>query len=148
MNPQPSYLGTLIPGCLSGTLSPWMRSSTLLQAVETCSLWKAGGKEGYPLVLTAESLLIFMHDRSSELRDCFCWSALSDLFFQQKHQEEATLRLGKGKKHPVDIVNGTENSPTNSVSLFAVMLCIDFSSSFLGHLHASKPKPHHSSNFD
>lgn len=60
------------------------------------------------------------------------------------------LGLGKGekKKHPVDIVNGIGNSPTNSVSLFAVMFCIDFSSSFLGHLHTSKPKPPHSSHFD
>lgn len=54
-----------------------------------------------------------MHNSSSDLRDHFCWSALSDLFFRQEHQEEATLGLGKGKKHPADIVNGTENSPTN-----------------------------------
>lgn len=58
---------------------------------------------------------------------------------------------GQGKKkktHPVDILNGTENSPTISLSLFPAMPCIDFSSSFLGHLHTSKPKPHHSSHCD
>lgn len=55
---------------------------------------------------------------------------------------------GQGKKkHPVDILNGTENSPTISVSLCPAMPCIDFSSSFLGHLQTSKPKPHHSSHF-
>lgn len=73
--------------------------------------------------------------------------APSDLFFQWERQEEAVLGTGQGKS-PVDTVNGAENSPANSVRLLAAMLRIDFSSSFLGHLHTSKARPHHGSHFD
>jgi len=78
-----------------------------------------------------------------------CVTAFVDLLsviYSFSRNTRRKLRWGWAteKKHPVDIVNGTQNFPTNSVSLFAVILCIDFS----GHLHTSKPKPHHSSHFD
>lgn len=83
-----------------------------------------------------------------------CVTAFVDLLsaicsFSRNLRRKPRWDWAKGKKkHPVDTANGTENSPANSLSLFAVMLGIDISSSILGHLHTSKPKLHHSSHFD
>lgn len=92
-----------------------------------------------------KSLPIFMHDCSSELRDCFCCSQGSILSVGTAGGSRAGT--GQGKKSPVDTVNGTENSPANSVRLFAVMLCIDCSSGFLGHVHTSKLTAHNRSHY-
>lgn len=82
-----------------------------------------------------------------------CMTAFVDMLavihsFSRNTRRKPRWDWAREKKHPVDIVNGTENSSTISVCLLPAMPCIDFCSSFLGHLHTSKPKLHHSSHFD
>lgn len=153
----PSYLqSSTLTGCCDGP-SPGeqqhpvhARDTSLLYEILSIFLRTYGklvaGGGGCPLVFTAESLPIFMHDCSSELRDCFCCSQGSILSVGTAGGSRAGT--GQGKKSPVDTVNGTENSPANSARLFAAMLCIDCSGGFLGHVHTSKLTAHNRSHLD
>lgn len=131
---QPSYPGTPIPGHLSGTRSPRQ-----LQIAEQAAYgnWfqgklpisfnsrKSAHIYAWPLKWTAWLLLLICSQRS---------------ILSVGTPGGSHAGTGQGEKnHPVDILNGTENSTTISVSLFPAMPCIDFSSSFLGHFHTSKP---------